>query len=130
RNPKPLPRTILEEWKSHRDAFSILSESTSQQFDKMRTTVVRDVRDKVRRIAVEATKETLQEADTITQRKLMNKLLKDFADEGITAVRYKNGAKMGLRGYTQMVSRTMVNNAARQGAMNRQMQVGHDLVRM
>jgi len=129
-NPKQIPGDVLEDWPGHRDAFSVLSESTDQQFSRMRTTVVRDVQDKVRRIAVEASEDFFVNAETSTQREFMDRLMKDFADEGIEAVRYRNGAKMGLRGYTEMTSRTMVNNAARQGALNRQTQIGEDLVRM
>jgi len=103
-------------------AFSTL-EKTSLQ-------ILRSAQDLHRNVAIMAGESMFKEADIFTRRALSQKMLDDYAQRGVTSIVYKNGARVSIDSYAEMVGRTMSAHAATQASLNRYTEYGYDLVRV
>ena len=103
-------------------AFSTL-EKTSLQ-------ILRSAQDLHRNVAIMAGESMFKEADIFTRRALSQKMLDDYAQRGLTSIVYKNGARVSIDSYAEMVGRTMSAHAATQASLNRYTEYGYDLVRV
>jgi hypothetical protein len=96
----------------------------------MQMMILRETRDVLRTIQIEASTAQFLEADTLTRRAFTQDIMNRIANDGIPAVRYADGRMVSTEAYSEMVARTTLGNSARQGALNRSAEMGNDLVRM
>lgn len=96
----------------------------------MQMMILRETRDVLRNIQIEASRAQFLEADTLTRRGFTQGILDRIATDGIPAVRYADGRMVSVEAYSEMVARTTLGNCARQGGLNRSAEMGNDLVRM
>ena len=114
---------------SHAGYVGAFQQAIINQSAVMQMTILRDVRDVVRRIGIEAGRAQFLEADVLTRRGFTRDIVNRFANEGIAGVRYANGAMMPVESYSEMLSRTMLGNASSQATLNRTAELGGDLIR-
>lgn len=104
---------------------ALINETAKMQFQ-----ILRETRDVFRQIQGEATKIAFLESDTITRRSFQQQIVNRIADTGIPAVRYADGRMVSVDAYSEMSARTILGNSARQATLNRNAELGNDLVRM
>jgi hypothetical protein len=97
---------------------------------KMQFQILRETRDVLRSIQAEATRVVFLQSDTITRRSFQQEIVNRIADTGIPAVRYADGRMVSVDAYSEMSARTILGNSARQATLNRNAELGNDLVRM
>lgn len=129
-DPIDIDEEILENWPRHRDPFSMIKNATIQELENARLPILRDTDDKLRRIIIVASRNEYRNADRITRRSIQQRLMNEFSDRGITGIVYSDGRRMNIASYAELVARNQSGNAARQAALNRQTQLGEDLMRM
>jgi hypothetical protein len=91
---------------------------------------MRAANDLFRDVAVQAGEQRFKESDIFTRRQLSQDMLNDFAQRGVQSITYKNGKKVSIEAYSEMVGRTMSGHAAVQASLNRYEEYGYDLVRV
>jgi hypothetical protein len=123
-------RKILEDYPAHHTAYGVFQRSAYDQIRNVQPFVIRQQRDRIRDIAIQAGEFSFRESDVFTRRQFTQQLMRRYSDEGITAVMYRDGRTMKLDSYCEMVSRTMLANASRQSNMYRLQENGIDLVQI
>ena len=104
---------------------AMINETAQMQFQ-----ILRETQDVLRSIQGEATRTIFLESDTLTRRGFQQEIVNRIADSGIPAVRYADGRMVSVEAYSEMSSRTILGNSARQATLNRNAELGNDLVRM
>ena len=90
--------------------------------------VLRNANDAYQKIMANATTGLLAGTDTRIQ--ATQKMLNEFASKGITTFVDKAGRNWSLASYAEMCTRTVTAHAALQGHIDRQLEVGEDLVKV
>ena len=90
--------------------------------------VLRNANDAYQQIMANATTGLLAGTDTRIQ--ATQKMLNEFASKGITTFVDKAGRNWSLASYAEMCTRTVTSHAALQGHIDRQLEVGEDLVKV
>lgn len=90
--------------------------------------ILRNANDAYQRIMANATTGLLAGTDTRIQ--ATQKMLNEFASKGITSFVDKAGRNWNLSSYAEMCARTVSSHAALQGHIDRQLEVGEDLVKV
>jgi len=90
--------------------------------------VGRRIADDLRQAGLEAIAEKLSAGDTVKQTKA--NLLKKLSENGITAIRDKNGREISLDSYASTVARTTTREATNKGSINAVQDMGGDLVQI
>ena len=90
--------------------------------------VLRNANDAYQQIMANATTGLLAGTDTRIQ--ATQKMLNEFASKGITTFVDKAGRNWSLASYAEMCTRTVTAHAALQGHIDRQLEVGEDLVKV
>ncbi len=90
--------------------------------------VLRNANDAYQQIMANATTGLLAGTDTRIQ--ATQKMLNEFASKGITTFVDKAGRNWSLSSYAEMCARTVSSHAALQGHIDRQLEVGEDLVKV
>ena len=90
--------------------------------------VLRNANDAYQQIMANATTGLLAGTDTRIQ--ATQKMLNEFASKGITSFVDKAGRNWSLASYAEMCTRTVTAHAALQGHIDRQLEVGEDLVKV
>lgn len=90
--------------------------------------ILRNANDAYQRIMANATTGLL--AGTGTRIQATQKMLNEFASKGITSFVDKAGRNWNLSSYAEMCARTVSSHAALQGHIDRQLEVGEDLVKV
>jgi|SRR5690625_1062109 len=126
----PKARELLADYPQHFTMYEVFQGAAYRDFEATRIPIVREQEDRIRRLSVQASESAYRDADTFTRREMSGQLMTQFADEGITGIRYSNGRTMKLDSYSEMVARTQTGNAARQANMNRLQEYGMDLVQI
>lgn len=111
--PEHIQRLVLE--------TSNLIEGTSFQ-------ILRNVDDVYRQIQAETSTGVLMGTDTRLQ--ATQEALNRFADAGITSFVDKAGRRWMMDTYAEMVTRTVTARAALQGHLDRQLELGNDLIKI
>ena len=88
----------------------------------------RQIKDEIRTISLDVMKEKFSEGKTIKE--IKKRLLDSLTENGIIEVRDKNGRKLNVKAYAEMVARTTSTEAQNVGALQQMKTAGHDLVKI
>lgn len=102
--------------------------STNNLLDNATFQVLRKANDSYQKVMAHATTGLL--AGTDTRMQASQKMLNEFASKGITTFVDKAGRNWDLGSYAEMCARTVGSHAALQGHIDRQVEVGEDLVKV
>lgn len=102
--------------------------ATNNLLDNASFQVLRKADDAYQKVMAHATTGLL--AGTDTRRQTSQKMLNEFASKGITTFVDKAGRNWDLSSYAEMAARTVGSHAALQGHIDRQVEVGEDLVKV
>lgn len=102
--------------------------STNKLLDNATFQVLRKSDDAYQKVMAHATTGLLAGTDTRVQ--ASQKMLNEFASKGITSFVDKSGRNWDLSSYAEMCARTVGSHAALQGHIDRQIEVGEDLVKV
>jgi len=114
----------------HLTFYNTFKEATVSLLEKTSLQILRTTQDLHRNVAIMAGEATFKEADIFTRKILSQTMLDDYAKRGLTSVVYKNGARVSIDAYAEMVGRTMSSHAAVQASLNRYTEYGYNLVRI
>jgi len=108
----------------------IITQASSTAFREgdTRLPVIRQQGNRIRDIITQASSTAFREGDTFTRRQFSQELMRRFSDEGITGITYRNGRRVQLDSYSEMVARTQTQQAFNQANWNRLQERGQDLV--
>ena len=124
---KGLHKTILDELDIPMNLkMQILA--TNNLLDNASFQVLRKANDAYKEVMAQATTGLLAGTDTRIQ--ASQKMLNNFASKGITTFVDKAGRNWDLSSYAEMAVRTVSAHAALQGHIDRQIEVGEDLVKV
>ena len=131
-NPPAEPSQKIVErfnkYPEHIPTFSRFKASAQEQLRFTRLPVIRQQGDRIRDIIAQASSTAFREGDTFTRRQFSQELMRRFSDEGITGITYRNGRRVQLDSYSEMVARTQTQQAFNQANWNRLQERGQDLV--
>lgn len=102
--------------------------ATNNLLDNASFQVLRKANDAYQQVMAHATTGLL--AGTDTRMQASQKMLNEFASKGITTFVDKAGRNWDLGSYAEMCARTVGSHAALQGHIDRQVEVGEDLVKV
>jgi hypothetical protein len=102
--------------------------ATNQLLDNASFQVLRNAEDAYRQVMANATSGLLAGTDSRIQ--ASQKMLNEFASKGITTFVDKAGRNWNLSSYAEMCARTVSSHAALQGHIDRQLEVGEDLIKV
>lgn len=102
--------------------------ATNGLLDNASFQVLRKANDAYQQVMAQATTGLLAGTDTRIQ--ASQKMLNGFAAKGITSFVDKSGRNWDLSSYAEMCARTVSSHAALQGHIDRQIEVGEDLVKV
>lgn len=125
--PAGVHNTILDELDLPMN-LKMLILATNGLLDNASLQVLRKADDAFQQIQAQATTGLL--AGTDTRRQASQKMLNQFAAKGITSFVDKAGRNWDLSSYAEMAARTVGSHAALQGHIDRQVEVGEDLVKV
>lgn len=131
--PKDIPahlRQAFTELPNHLTHYNVFRRAAHHSMEGASLQVMRATKDLYRDVAVQAGSKMFRESDVYTRRALSQSMLDDFAKRGIQCVTYKDGKRVSIEAYSEMVGRTMAGNAAVQAAINRYEEYGFELVRV
>lgn len=114
----------------HLTAFQVIRAGAEGSLGDTVVPVLRWSEDAYRRIAAAAAMDALAEGQTFTRRSVTQSMLDRFATEGVTAITYEGGRRVGIDTYAEMAARTAIGQATVQASMNRYAEYGFDLVRV
>lgn len=115
---------------NHLTFFNVFRRAAYHSLEGTTLQVMRSAQDLFRDTAVHAGSQLFRESDVFTRRQLSQTMLDEFAKQGIQSITYKNGRRMSIEAYSEMVGRTMSGHAAVQASLNRFEEYGYDLVRV
>jgi len=104
-----------------------------EAYDLLKNTglgIYRKANDVYREVAELTQNALFKEGNVLTRQMISNDMMKRFAEKGVDSIVYKNGARVGIDSYSEMVGRTMSSRVAQQGTFNRFVEKGYDLVRV
>jgi len=130
---RAIPRKITKAFSgvpNHLTFYNTFRRAAYHNLEGSTLQVLRVSNDLFRDVAVQAGSQMFRESDIYTRRALSQSMLDDFAKRGIQAVTYKNGRKVSIEAYSEMVGRTMSGHSAVQASLNRYEEYGYDLVRV
>ncbi len=131
--PKDVPahlRGVFSAVPNHLTFYNVFRRAAYHNLEGSTLQVMRASQDLFRDVAVQAGSQMFREADVFTRRALSQSMLNDFAQRGIQSVVYRNGRRVSIEAYSEMVGRTMSGHAAVQASLNRYEEYGYDLVRV
>ena len=127
-NPPADPSAKIVErfnkYPEHIPTFSRFKASAQEQLRFTRLPVIRQQGDRIRDIIAQASSTAFREGDTFTRRGFSQELMRRFSDEGITGITYRNGRRVQLDSYSEMVARTQSQQAFNQANWNRLLEQG------
>ncbi len=131
--PTEVPKRIkklFNQAPNHLTFYNVFRRAAHHNLEGVDLQIVRASQDLFRDAAVQAGDKTFRETDVFTRKRLSQKMLDDFAEKGIQSITYKNGRRVSIEAYAEMVGRTMSGHAAVQAALNRFQEYGYNLVRV
>lgn len=132
---KAIPRAIQKTFKTsnipnHLTFYNVFRRVAYHNLEGSSLQVLRSSRDLFRDAAIKAGEKMFKETDIFTRRAYSQEMLDDLIKQGIKSVTYKNGRKVSIEAYAEMVGRTTSHHAAIQAELNRYEEYGYDLVRV
>lgn len=128
--PPKKAREILKKYPKHLTFYEVFAAAAYEGLEGTNVQVLRSSRDLYRDISITAGESSFKDTDTFTRREMAQRQLNDYAQRGIHAVTYRDGRRMPLDSYAEMVGRTTSGHAAIQASLNRYEEYGYDLVRV
>lgn len=125
--PKGVHHTVLDELDIPMN-LKMLVLSTNNLLDNASFQVLRKANDAYQQVMANSTTGLLAGTDTRLQ--ASQKMLNEYAKKGITTFVDKAGRNWDLASYAEMCARTVGSHAALQGHIDRQVEVGEDLVKV
>jgi hypothetical protein len=112
----------------NRRAIDLIVENTVGLLEDANKHLGRIMNDTIRQAGVEATAEKLAAGDTVKQMKknLEGKLL----DQGLTSITYRNGKKVRIDAYAELVARSTTTETTNRATMQQMEDLDEDLVQM
>jgi hypothetical protein len=112
----------------HQQAAQVLAENAYQRFEDVVQVIGRQVNDIYRELALENIRGTVVGHDTWKQ--TARRFREQLAERGVTGFKDRAGKMWNMRTYCEMHARTVCMEAHLQGAANRLVEQGHDLVKV
>ena len=131
--PREIPSSLRQRFSAapnHLTFFNVFRRAAYHNLEGTHLQVVRATKDLYRDVAVQAGSKMFREADIFARRKFSQSMLDDFARRGIQSVTYRNGRKVSIEAYSEMVGRTMSGHASVQASLNRYEEYGYDLLQV
>lgn len=125
-----IPGQILlsfEGYAKHTEFFGVFRAAAYYSLEDKPLQIMRKADDLFRQVAVQVGEKSFKEGDIITRRALSQKLLNEYAKKGFQAVTYKDGRRMSIDNYCEMLGRTLTGRCALQASINRYVERGYDL---
>jgi hypothetical protein len=113
---------------THESVTGLFQAAAANTLGKTDLQILRVADDQFRQAAITAGSAVFKESEILTRQTISQKLLDDFAKQGVTAITYSDGRKVPVTSYADMVGRTMSGNAAIQANINHYSQHGFDLL--
>lgn len=126
-NRKGIHKTVLDELDIPMN-LKMLVLATNDLLDNASFQVLRKANDAYQRVMANASTGLLAGVDTRIQ--ASQKMLNEYASKGITTFVDKAGRNWDLGSYAEMCARTVGSHAALQGHIDRQLEVGEDLMKV
>lgn len=114
----------------HLTFYNVFRRAAYHSLEGTHLQVLRASKDLYRDVAVQAASQSFQESDIFTRRQFSQSMLDDFAKRGVQCITYKNGRRVSIEAYAEMVGRTISGHAAVQASLNRYEEYGYNLVRV
>lgn len=121
-----VPETILKDLIPEHIQRLVLE--TNNLIEGISFRILRETEDKYRQIIADASAMAL--TGSVTPKEAMQSALNKFAFEGITGFVDKIGRHWELASYVEMATRTALSRAALQGHIDRQLELGNDLIKV
>lgn len=125
-----IPGQILldfEGYVAHTEFFGVFRAAAYYSLEDKPLQIMRKADDLYRQVAVQAGEISFQESDIITRRAYSQKLLDSYAKKGLQSITYKNGRRVSIDTYCEMLGRTLTGRCALQASINRYVERGYNL---
>ena len=126
----PIPGQTLayfDGWERHTQFFGVFRNAAYYQIDKQPLQILRAGNDIFRDVSIMVGEKNYRESDIFTRRKMSQDLLDEYAKKGLQAVTYKDGRRMSIDSYSEMLGRTITGRTAVQASLNRYVETGYQL---
>jgi hypothetical protein len=125
-----IPGQVLlnfEKYSAHTEFFGVFRAAAYYSLEDKPFQIMRKADDIYRQVAVEAGEISFKESDIITRRKYSQKLLDSYAKKGLQSITYRNGRRVSIDTYCEMLGRTLTGRCALQASINRYVEKGFNL---
>ena len=127
---RPKGRKFFSENPQHYNFYATFRQAARDDIEGMMRPIIRETRDMYRDVAIQSGTQRFR-AESVTRRRDMSQdMVRRFANRGITGVMYRDGRRMPVEEYSEMVGRTMSGRCSVQAELNRLHERGYDLIRM
>lgn len=123
-----IPGQVLlqfEGYANHPEFFGVFRSAAYYNLSQLQ--IMRSADDIYRKIAVMVGEKEFQEGTILTRQKLSQELLNEYAKRGLTSITYKNGRRISIDDYCEMLGRTMSGRCSVQASLNRYQERGYNL---
>lgn len=121
---------MFRNYPNHLTMYGVFMAAAYDSLEGTHLQIMRQSRDLYRDVTVMAGEASFREGDIFTRRSFSQHMLNDFAQRGLQCIFYRDGRRMSLDAYAEMVGRTLSGRAAMQASFNRYEEFGYDLVRV
>lgn len=111
----------------HTEFFGVFRHAAYYSLENKSLQIFKKGMDLFRDVSVMVGENNFQEIDTITRRQFSQKLLNEYANKGLQSITYKNGRKVSIDSYCEMLGRTLTGRCALQASINRYNERGYNL---
>lgn len=125
-----IPKQIIikfKDFENHTQFFGVFRSAAYYSIEDMPLQIMRKSDDIFRQIAVQVGESSFKEGDIFTRRQLSQRLLDEYSKKGLQTITYKNGRRVSIDNYCEMLGRTMSGRCAVQASINRYVEKGYDL---
>lgn len=126
----PIPGQILidfEGYAAHTEFFGVFRAAAYYSLEDKPLQIMRKADDIFRQVAVKVGEASFQEGNIVTRKILSQRLLDEYAKKGLQSVLYKNGRRVSIDSYCEMLGRTLTGRCALQASINRYVERGYSL---
>lgn len=136
RNPPPIVpipempgQTLLmfKGFERHTEFFGVFRAAAYYSIEDMPLQIMRKGDDIFRQVAVQIGERSFKEADILTRRQLSQQFLDEYSKKGIQSIIYRDGRRVSIDNYCEMLGRTLTGRCALQSSLNRYVESGFDL---
>lgn len=126
----PIPNSTLklfEGIEDHTKFYGVFRNAAYYSIDKQPLQILRETDDIYRQVSIISGDKYYKEGNIFTRRKLSQSFLDEFAKKGVQSITYKDGRKVSIDSYSEMLGRTITGRAAVQASLNRFVESGYEL---